>query len=115
MHMKLFHCIEDDLVTVSNTVIAMEGFIGQGADTNTLLHVDYYSIDWMRSFAELLFPTLFETESIHTLSAPYALVMGVEYVAEEMGLADQNQVSFEAFLAREALKRGEIGRLQPPE
>jgi hypothetical protein len=115
MHMKLFHCIEDDLVTVSNTVIAMEGFISQGADTNTLLQVDYYSIDWLRSFADLFFPTLFETESIHALAAPYALVMGVEYVAEEMGLTDQNQVSFEEFLAMEALIREEGGCLQPPE
>jgi len=107
MPMKLFHCVEDDLVTVSNTVVAMEGFISQGADTNTLLQVDYYSIDWMRSFAELFFPTLFEKESIHALAAPYALVMGVEYVAEEMGVATENPVTFEEFMALEAVQREE--------
>jgi hypothetical protein len=103
MPMKLFHCVEDDLVTVSNTIVAMEGFISQGADTNTLLKVDYYTIDWMRSFAELFFPTLFETESIHALAAPYALVMGVEYVAEEMGVATKNPITFKEFMVMEAV------------
>ncbi len=104
MKMKMFHCVEDDLVTVSNTVVAMEGFVSQGADTNTLLQVDYYSIDWLRSFAELFFPTLFETTSVHVLAAPYALVMGVEYVAKEMGINDSDQITFEQYLEMEAIQ-----------